>query len=126
LFTTTSYALGLIVAPLFVLIFYTIDRPGPAVRLQTPFRFFVQLSETLRKLAAEMNNYIDLEKIVDLIVDTIKKTMFLNRPEYYWSIRLPNRPVIKSSKSSALTRKWNISGPGQFLNSASGQNKKNL
>ncbi len=79
LFTTTSYALGLIVAPLFVLIFYTIDRLARQFAYKRLFVSLYNYQETLRKLAAEMNNYIDLEKIVDLIVDTIKKTMFLNR-----------------------------------------------
>lgn len=75
------YALlsGLFVAPAFVyglfslnkLIIHFVDR-----------YFFYSLYDyrkTITKLSSELNTYNDLDKIVDLIVDTIKKTMGLNR-----------------------------------------------
>lgn len=75
------YALlsGLFVAPAFVyglfllnkLIIHFVDR-----------YFFYSLydyRQTITKLSSELNTYNDLDKIIDLIVDTIKKTMGLNR-----------------------------------------------
>jgi len=75
----SAYLAGIIVAPLFILMFYVIDR-----RLKTfaNRHFFVSLynyQETINKLIDELNHYIDLDKIIGLIVDTIIKTMQLDR-----------------------------------------------
>lgn len=78
-FTGTSYALGIVVAPVFVWLFYLIDRK---VRVFASKYLFVSLynyQETINKLISELNNYIDLNKIVTLIVDTIKNTMQLDK-----------------------------------------------
>jgi signal transduction histidine kinase len=78
-FTGTSYALGIVIAPLFVWFFYAVDR---GVRVFASKYLFVSLynyQETINKLINELNNYIDLDKIIKLIVDTIKDTMQLDR-----------------------------------------------
>lgn len=78
-FTGASYAFGIIVAPLFVWFFYGIDR---GVRVFASKYLFVSLynyRETINKLTNKLNTYIDLDKIINLIVDTIKDTMQLDR-----------------------------------------------
>jgi len=78
-FSTAAYAVGLVVAPLFVFTFYSLDK---GLRVFANRYLFVSLynyQETINKLTDELNHYIDLNKIIDLIVDTIKQTMQLNR-----------------------------------------------
>lgn len=78
-FNGASYAFGIILAPLFAWFFYAVDR---GVRVFANKYLFVSLynyQETINKLIDELNNYIDLDKIVGLIVDTIKNTMQLDR-----------------------------------------------
>lgn len=78
-FSSAAYTTGLVVAPLFVLAFYGIDK---GLRIFANKYLFVSLynyQETINKLTDELNYYIDLDKIISLIVDTIKKTMQLDR-----------------------------------------------
>lgn len=78
-FSLGAYAVGLIVAPLFVFLFYSVDK---GLRLVANRYLFVSLynyQETINKLTEDLNHYIDLDKIIDLIVDTIRQTMQLNR-----------------------------------------------
>ncbi|MFA5729895.1 MAG: ATP-binding protein [Candidatus Paceibacterota bacterium] len=78
-FNSASYAFGIILAPSFVWFFYSIDR---AVRVFANKYLFVSLynyQETINRLIAQLNNYIDLDKIIKLIVDTIKDTMQLDK-----------------------------------------------
>ncbi len=78
-FNGASYAFGVILAPLFAWFFYTVDR---GVRIFANKYLFVSLynyQETINKLVDELNNYIDLDKIIGLIVNTIKDTMQLDR-----------------------------------------------
>jgi len=77
-FTGASYAFGLIAAPIFAWIFYLVDR---GVRVFAHKYLFVSLynyQETINKLIGDLNNYIDLDKIIKLIVDSIKETMQLD------------------------------------------------
>ena len=78
-FTGASYAFGIIVAPIFVWLFYTVDR---GIRVFASRHLFVSLynyQETINRLINDLNKYIDLDKIIKLIVDTIKNTMQLDR-----------------------------------------------
>jgi len=78
-FTGVSYAFGIIVAPVFAYLFYVVDR---GVRVFASKHLFVSLynyQETINKLTDDLNKYIDLDKIIKLIVDTIKNTMQLDR-----------------------------------------------
>jgi len=78
-FSSVAYATGLVVAPLFVIAFYGIDK---GLRIFANKYLFISLynyQETINKLTDELNYYIDLDKIISLIVDTIKKTMQLDR-----------------------------------------------
>ena len=78
-FSPSGYAAGIIIAPLFVLLFYGLDKVVKSFANRYLFTSLYSYQETINKLADELNWYIDLDKIVDLIVDTIKKTMRLDR-----------------------------------------------
>ncbi len=78
-FSSGGYLAGIIIAPLFVATFYGIDR---GLKIIANKYFFVSLynyQETINKLSQELNYYNDLDKIISLIVDTIKQTMQLDR-----------------------------------------------
>lgn len=77
----SKYAMlaGIVVTPVFVLVFFNFDR---LVKYFLDRYFFYSLYDyqrTITQLSAELNKYTDLTKIIDLIVDTIKNTMGLNR-----------------------------------------------
>lgn len=79
LFTYSALALGVVIAPAFVMAFYWMDK---AVRSFANKHLFVSLynyQETINHLTNELANHIDLDTIVNLIVETIKKTMRLDR-----------------------------------------------
>ena len=75
------YALlsGLFVAPAFIYGLFSLNK---LIINFVDHHFFYSLydyRQTITKLSSELNTYNDLDKIVDLIVDTIKKTMKLDR-----------------------------------------------
>jgi len=99
-FSTTGYLVGLIIAPLFVIVFYSVER---LLKITANKFFFVSLynyQETINKLTDELNYYIDLDKIISLIVDTIKKTMQLDRA----GVLLINQQVNPSSAKASAGR----------------------
>ncbi|HNS34130.1 MAG TPA: Type 1 glutamine amidotransferase-like domain-containing protein [bacterium] len=79
IFSTTGYLVGLIIAPLFVIVFYSVERLLKITANKYLFVSLYNYQETINKLTDELNYYIDLDKIISLIVDTIKKTMQLDR-----------------------------------------------
>jgi len=70
---------GIIIAPIFIMTFYAIDKGLRIFANKHLFASLYNYQETINKLTDELNYYIDLDKIVGLIVDTIKKTMQLDR-----------------------------------------------
>lgn len=83
LFTAVSYFVGVFVAPIFVGTFYVLDRKIKDFSNRYLFVSLYNYQETINKLTNNLNNYIDLEKIVNLIVDTIKQTMQLDRANIF-------------------------------------------
>lgn len=78
-FTYATYLAGLIIAPLFVIVlirFYAIIQ-----KTANKYLFFSLYShqETIAKLTEELTQSIDLNKIVDSIVNSIKEAMQLDR-----------------------------------------------
>lgn len=78
-FTFTTYLSGLIIAPVFVLSlfwFYGIIR-----KFANRYLFFSLYSyqETINNLSQQLNYLNDLDEIIDLIVDTVKQSMQLDR-----------------------------------------------
>ncbi|MFA5232467.1 MAG: ATP-binding protein [Candidatus Paceibacterota bacterium] len=83
LFTTASYSIGVLMAPLFVAAFYALDRYIKNVANKYLFVSLYNYQETINKLIDELTTYIDLDKIINLIVDTIKETMHLDRADIF-------------------------------------------
>ncbi|MFA6393677.1 MAG: ATP-binding protein [Patescibacteria group bacterium] len=79
IFSSGAYAAGLVVAPAFVFGFYRLDNGLKRFANKYLFASLYNYQETINKLTDELNNYIDLNKVISLIVDTIKKTMQLDR-----------------------------------------------
>ena len=78
-FSPTGYLAGLVIAPVFVVSLYGVER---LLKIIANKYFFVSLynyQKTINQLANELNYYFDLEKIIGTIVGTIKQTMQLDR-----------------------------------------------
>lgn len=77
----TSYVIlaGFVLSPLFIFLLFS----GHKLFSQLLDRFFFyslyDFQKTISSVTAQLNTYNDLNKIIDLIVDTIKQTMGLNR-----------------------------------------------
>ncbi len=78
-YTVKTYVVGLAVAPVFVAIFILINKWFKKITSRYLFYDLYNYQEAINKLAKELSASIDLNKIVDSIVDTIKETMNLNR-----------------------------------------------
>ncbi len=78
-FTSTGYLAGIIIAPIFVAAFYGISRGLKVIAYKYFFVSLYNYQETINRLSQELNHYNDLNKIINLIVETIKKTMQLDR-----------------------------------------------
>jgi signal transduction histidine kinase len=83
LFTTASYFIGIFVAPIFVVIFYALDKYIKNFANKYLFVSLYNYQETINKLIDELTTYIDLDKIINLIVGTIKETMHLDRADIF-------------------------------------------
>jgi len=78
-FSSAAYVSGIIVAPLFVLTFYALDKGLKHFANKYLFVSLYNYQETINNLTDELNHYIEIDKIIGLIVETIKKTMQLDR-----------------------------------------------
>lgn len=78
-YTNGAYVLGLVIAPLFVLLFIWVNEK--IKRIANKYLFFSLYSsqETMEKLTDELTTSIDLSKIIDSIVGSIKNAMQLDR-----------------------------------------------
>jgi len=78
-YNTKTYLIGLIVAPLFVGVFNLLSKWIRIFANKYLFFSLYNYQNTIANLAGELNDSIDLDKIVNSIVNTIKDTMQLNR-----------------------------------------------
>ncbi len=78
-FTKQALIFGVLLAPLFVAIFYLFDKIIRQFANRYLFTSLYDYQETITHLTNELTNYIDLNKIVTLIVDTIMQKMQLDR-----------------------------------------------
>lgn len=78
-FSASAYAMGLIIAPLFVFLFYSVDKGFKIFANKYLFYGLYNYQETINKLSQELNYSINLNKIISSIVDNIKQTMQLDR-----------------------------------------------
>ena len=79
IFNKNSYFTGLFIAPFFVAILYWVADHLRIIANRYFFTGLYNYQETIHKLTRELNYYNDLDKIIDILVETIKKTMQLNR-----------------------------------------------
>jgi len=79
IFTKAGYTAGLIIAPLFVAGFFGISKLLNILANRYFFSSLYSYQETINKLTDQLTYSIDLKKIVNLIVDTIQKTIHLER-----------------------------------------------
>lgn len=78
-YTSKTYVSGVIVALLFVGVSTLFSKWAKNITNKYLFSSLYSYQETIAKLAEELNDSIDLDKIVNSIVDTIKETMQLDR-----------------------------------------------
>jgi signal transduction histidine kinase len=78
-YSAKTYVAGLVVAPLFVGVFVLANKLLKNFTNKYLFFSLYNYQETITKLASELDDSIDLNKIVNLIVNTIKDTMQLDK-----------------------------------------------
>jgi len=88
MFTTTTYFMGILIAPLFIFIFYLLDRNINLIADKYLFTSIHNQQEAIIKLTNELTDYIDINKIISLIENTTKEALrtseiaiFLLNPE---------------------------------------------
>lgn len=79
IFNLYGFLAGIVIAPAFVVALYKINNLLSSFANKYLFFSLYNYQETINKLSDELNYYIDLNKIINLIVDTIKRTMQLDR-----------------------------------------------
>lgn len=114
-FTFGSYAFGLLVAPLFVLIFYNTSK---AIQGFANKYFFVSLyghQNAINKLAEDLTKCIDLNKIIKLLVATMKSVMntntvyiFLEQDGDYYLSGSRKKMVVNDNIIRYLEKKKNL------------------
>jgi len=78
-YTNGAYLSGLIIAPLFVALFAWLNNKIKVIANKYLFFSLYSHQETMAKLTDELTNSIDLSKIIDSIVGSIKQSMQLDR-----------------------------------------------
>ena len=78
-YSNGAYLSGLIIAPLFVALFAWLNNKIKVIANKYLFFSLYSHQETMAKLTDELTNSIDLSKIVDSIVGSIKQSMQLDR-----------------------------------------------
>ncbi|HNP79403.1 MAG TPA: ATP-binding protein [Candidatus Pacearchaeota archaeon] len=121
LFTTASYFIGVFVAPVFVALFYSLDRWVKNFSNKYLFVSLYNYQETINNLIDELFTHIDLNKIINLIIDTIKKTMQLDKASVFLIDKKGNYQPFKvdNSNDSPLSK-------NQFLIKYISKNQKIL
>lgn len=79
IYNTTVYAIGAVVSVLFVIALFYVNNKLQEWANEIFFTGLYQYQESIKSLGRELNKYTDLERIINLIIDTIKNTMSLNR-----------------------------------------------
>lgn len=90
---TGAYTLGLIVAPLFVILFVQLNNRIRRVADRYVFSGLYSHQKAIAKLAEELTNFIDLNKIVDSILKSIKELM-----------QIEKAGILLIEKESGITR----------------------
>lgn len=78
-FSKSAYIAGLFVAPIFVACFLGLMKLLKIFANKYLFYSLYNYQEAINKLSQELNYYTDLNKIINVIVNSVKKTMQLDR-----------------------------------------------
>jgi len=78
-YTNGAYLLGLLIAPVFVVLFIWFNNKIKSIANKYLFSSLYTHQETIAKLTDELTNSIDFSKIVESIVNSIKEAMQLDR-----------------------------------------------
>ncbi len=79
IYTNGAYILGLIIAPLFVGLFVWVNSKIRGIANKYLFFDLYTRQETIAKMTDKLTSSINLNKIIDLIVDSIEEAMQLDR-----------------------------------------------
>lgn len=79
IFTSKGYLAGIILAPIFVIIFSAFSKGLQIIANRYLFASLSNYQDTITELTEKLNYLNDLNQIISLIVDTIKQTMQLDR-----------------------------------------------
>jgi len=104
-FTTVSYVAGLVVAPLFVLSFYGLEKGLSRFSNKYLFASLYNYQTAINKLIDEVNYHIDLDKVVHLIAKTIQEAMKIKGVSVTLIDLADNNAIIKTiniDKANAL------------------------
>lgn len=99
---------GVIIIPFAVLTVYLFNKLLVVFLNKYLFVSLYNYQETINKLTEELNYYIDLNKIVNLIVNTIKKTMRLDKAGLLLFDNKPGGSFFKAVKIVGFNYKKNI------------------
>ncbi len=78
-FSFFGFLTGIFIAPIFIIALLSINNLLKRIADKYIFTELYNYQKTITKLSQDLNHSIDLQKIIDLIVETIKQTMRLNR-----------------------------------------------
>jgi len=78
-FSFFGFLTGIFIAPIFIIVLLSIHNVLKRIADKYIFTELYNYQKTITKLSQDLNHSIDLQKITDLIVETIKQTMRLNR-----------------------------------------------
>lgn len=79
IFNNTSYLVGALIAPIFVGIFYWFNHISQKFANKYLFAGLYNYQKTISDLTNKLTTIINLDQIIDLVVDTIRDTMRLER-----------------------------------------------
>ncbi len=126
-FSSAAYITSLALAPLFVFVFYRLNKILRILANRYLFASLYNYQETISKLTEELNYHIDLDKIVSLIVDSIKEIMQLNRAGVLLINHLANFNYYQVAKVIGFNKQKDISFVrDNFLNKYLEENPKLL
>jgi signal transduction histidine kinase len=108
-FTNSAYAFSLLLAPIFVMGFYTVDRGMRVFANKYLFVSLYNYQETIKNLSRELTYHNNLTEIIDSIVSTIEDTMRLNRAGVLLVDRARRPAVFRIAKVIGFNEKNGIS-----------------
>jgi len=108
-FSTAGYFSGLVIAPIFVIIFYSLNKVITKFANKYLFYSLYSYQETVVKLTNELNYFVELDKIINTTTNTIKQTMQLDRVEILFISNQQKQTKYKIAKTIGFNKEGRIS-----------------